>query len=154
MDTTLSNQAAAATTDVVRTTLTARIAAAHPAIVSLVAPAGFGKSTFVRQLLEGVGSSAVCDCRGVASDVDLARRLVPALADETPERSANLSQSETMLGDGHGSAADRVSVALAAWRTRPQTSTFVFENAEDAIADPGARVGRRNPRPPTRIADE
>ena len=138
MDATLSNQAAAGT-DLVRTGLADRVWAARPAIVSLVAPAGFGKSTFVRQLLEGAAASAICDCRGVASDVDLARRLVPALADETPERSASLSQSETMLGDGHASSADRVGVALAAWRTRPQPSTFVFENTEDAIADPGAR---------------
>ena len=135
MDTTLSNQASAGA-DLIRTSLVDRVWAARPAIISLVAPAGFGKSTFVRQLLAGAASSAVCDCRGVGSDVDLARRLVPALADETPERSNSLSQSETMLGDGHGSSADRVGVALAAWRTRTQPSTFVFENTEDAIADP------------------
>ena len=100
---------------------------------------GFGKSTLVRQLLDGVPAVAVCDCRGVTSDVDLARRLIPALADENPERSGSLSQSETMIGDGHTSAADRVGVALAAWRVRTHASAFVFENTEDAIGDPGAR---------------
>jgi DNA-binding SARP family transcriptional activator len=125
--------------DLLRTALIERVRAARPAIVSLVAPAGFGKSTFVRQLLAGT-AFAVCDCRGVASDVDLARRLLPALADENPERAANLSQTEAMLGDGHASAADRVGVALAAWRVRPPgPSAFVFENTEDAIAEPGAR---------------
>jgi DNA-binding SARP family transcriptional activator len=140
-------------TDLFRTGLIERVRAARPSIVSLVAPAGFGKSTFVRQLLGDVAAPAVCDCRGVASDVDLARRLLPALADETPERSASLSQSETMLGDGHASAADRVGVAIAAWRVRTHPSTFVFENTEDAIADPGARdflakllAGRPDPR--------
>lgn len=125
--------------DLLRTALVERVRAARPAIVALVAPAGFGKSTFARQLLEGV-PAAVCDCRGVASDVELARRLIPALADENPERSANLSQSEAMLGDGHGSAADRVGVALAAWRVPPPAaSAFVFENTENVIADPSAR---------------
>jgi DNA-binding SARP family transcriptional activator len=138
MDTTLPNQASAGS-DLIRAALVDRVWAARPAIVALVAPAGFGKSTFVRQLLEGAGASAVCDCRGVTSDVELARQLVPALADETPERSGSLSHSETMLGDGHGSSADRVGVALAAWRAHTQPSTFVFENTEDAIADPGAR---------------
>lgn len=128
-------------TDVLRTPLIERVRAARPAIVSVVAPAGFGKSTFVRQLLESriASAAAVCDCRGVISDVDLARRLIPALADETPERSAGLSQSETMLGDGHASPADRVGVALAAWRVRISPSVFVLENTEDAMAEPGAR---------------
>jgi len=138
MDTTVPAPAVAGA-DLARTTLLERVRAARPAIVSLVAPAGFGKSTFVRQLLGG-SPFAVCDCRGVASDADLARLVIPALADENPDRSANLSQSEAMLGDGHGSASDRVAVALAAWRVRPPGSAaFVFENTEDAIADPGAR---------------
>ena len=138
MDMTLSSPPTGGA-DLLRTSLIERVRAARPAIMSLVAPAGFGKSTFVRQLLEG-SAVAVCDCRGVTSDVDLARRLLPALADENPERSANLSQSEAMLGDGHASAADRVGVALAAWRVRPPGPTaFVFENTEDVIADPGAR---------------
>ncbi|HEY0395390.1 MAG TPA: BTAD domain-containing putative transcriptional regulator [Candidatus Elarobacter sp.] len=133
------SQPAEAGTDLFRRALIERVRSARPAIISLVAPAGFGKSTFVRQLLDGTGACAVCDCRGVSSDVDLARRIVPALADESPERSASLSQSETMLGDGHASAADRLGVAMSAWRVRAQPSAFVFENAEDALADPGAR---------------
>lgn len=131
--------ASATTSGLLRTALIERVWAAQPSIVALVAPAGFGKSTLARQLLAAYPSSAVCDCRGVVSDVDFARRLLPALADETPARSASLSQSETMLGDGHASAADRVAVVLAAWQVRAGRSAFVFENAEDAIADPGAR---------------
>ena len=127
------------TADLVRTALLDRVRAARPAIVSLIAPAGFGKSTLVRQLLEGTPASAVCDCAGVASDVDLARRLLPALAEENPERSTALAQNETMLADGHGTSADRLGVALAAWRVRTNPAAFVFENTEDAIRDPGAR---------------
>ncbi|HYZ16787.1 MAG TPA: BTAD domain-containing putative transcriptional regulator [Candidatus Acidoferrum sp.] len=141
MDHTLSALDLDHATDVLRTALVERVRAARPAIVSLVAPAGFGKSTFVRQLLEsGIAPAlAVCDCRGTESDVDLARRLIPALADETPARSAGLSQSETMLSDGHASAPDRIGIALAAWRAPISPSLFVFENTEDAIAEPGAR---------------
>jgi DNA-binding SARP family transcriptional activator/tetratricopeptide (TPR) repeat protein len=139
MDMTLPPVAAAAGTDLFRTSLIERVRVARPVIVALVAPAGFGKSAFVRQFLEG-SAYAVCDCRGVRSDADLARQVLPALADENPDRSAGLSQSEAALGDGHATAADRVAVALAAWRVRPPAaSTFVFENTEDAIADPAAR---------------
>ncbi|MEA2664223.1 MAG: hypothetical protein QOI11_1167 [Candidatus Eremiobacteraeota bacterium] len=126
------------TGDVLRTPLVERVRAAQPAIVSIVAPAGFGKSTLVRQLLADYPARGVCDCRGVGSDVELARRLLPALADENPERSLNLSQTETIIGDGHGSAAERLAVALAAWRVHGRPSAFVFENAEDAIREPGA----------------
>ncbi|MDB5093178.1 MAG: transcriptional regulator [Candidatus Eremiobacteraeota bacterium] len=125
-------------TDLVRTALLERVRAARPAIVSLIAPAGFGKSTLVRQLLEGAPAFAVCDCSGVASDVDLARRLLPALAEEHPERSANLAQNESLMGDGQVSNVDRVGVALAAWRVRTHPAAFVFENTEDAIGDPGS----------------
>ena len=140
MDITLPTPpAASACADLFRTALIERVRAAGPAIVALVAPAGFGKSTFVRQLLEG-SPFTVCDCRGVTSDVDLARRVIPSLADENPDRSANLSQSEAMLGDGHAAAADRTGVVLAAWRVRPPSaSAFVFENAENVVADPAAR---------------
>jgi DNA-binding SARP family transcriptional activator len=127
--------------DVHRTPLIERVQAARPALISLVAPAGFGKSTFVRQLIDAAKPRAVaiCDCRGVISDVDLARRLIPALADEAPERRASLSQSELMIGEGHASAADRRAVALGAWRLGPTPSYFILENAEDAIANAGAR---------------
>ncbi len=139
MDDTLAPPAPASG-DVLRTPLVERIRAARPAIVALVAPAGFGKSTLVRQLLADYPAHGVCDCRGVGSDVELARRLLPALADENPERSLSLSQSETIIGDGHGSAADRVEVAVAAWRVRGGPSAFVLENGEDALRDPGARA--------------
>jgi DNA-binding SARP family transcriptional activator len=127
--------------DVLRTPLLERVQAAWPALISLAAPPGFGKSTFVRQLIEVAKprATATCDCRGVTGDVELARRLIPALAEETPQRSASLSQSELVIGDGHASPADRTAVALAAWQVRASPSIFVFENAEDALAEPGAR---------------
>ncbi|MBV8749167.1 MAG: hypothetical protein JO103_05585, partial [Candidatus Eremiobacteraeota bacterium] len=115
-----------------------RVRAARPALVALVAPAGFGKSTFVAQLIRGE-RAGVCDCSGVTSDLELARRLLPALAEEDPDRTARLSQSETVLGEGDGSNADRLEVALEAWRRRGAESWFVFENAEHAIALPGPR---------------
>lgn len=122
-----------------RAALAERVLAAAPEIVAVVAPAGFGKSTFARELLAGFPAHAVCDCRGVASDLDLARRMIPALAGEDPARGADLAQAETALAQGQLGAADRLGIALAAWRERSVPSAWVFENAEDALARPAAR---------------
>ena len=67
----------------------------------------------------GFPAHAVCDCGGVASDLDLARRMIPALADEDPARAAALAQAETALAEGQLAAADR-SDARRAW-------LFIFE---------------------------
>jgi DNA-binding SARP family transcriptional activator len=137
MDTTASPRPA--TVEVPRAALLDRIRAARPAIVVLVAPAGFGKTTLARQLVEGLPAVAMCDCRGVASDLDLARRVVAALAAASPRQGAALSQRETLLGDEQAGVGERLAVALAAWRDDPAPTAFVVENAEDAIVERGAR---------------
>src|ERR1700731_3189456 len=106
-------------TDLPRAALLDRVRAAGPAIVVLVAPAGFGKTTLARQLIAGLPAIALCDCRGVASELDLARRVVAALAAASPRGSAALSQRETLLGDEQAGVGERLAVALAAWRDDP-----------------------------------
>jgi DNA-binding SARP family transcriptional activator len=122
-----------------RTALNDRVRAAAPAIVSLVAPAGFGKSTFARELIDALAARAVCDCRGLASAADLTRRLIAALGDEDPSRAGRLAQVETMLGEGQLTPAERQGIALAAWRAPAPASAFAFENAEDALGPRDAR---------------
>ncbi|GAC1416976.1 MAG: hypothetical protein NVSMB5_07360 [Candidatus Velthaea sp.] len=111
----------------------------RPHIVALVAPAGFGKSTLARQFVEGQDAFAICDCAHVADDLDFARRIVPALAEEDPQRGAALSQRELLLADGAMSSSERVTLALNAWRAPAGGSTFVIENAEHIGASPSAR---------------
>lgn len=121
-----------------RDALLKRIERAQPKILALIAPAGFGKSTLARQLIIGK-PAAVCDVAGVLDDLDLARRLVPALAQENPARTQLLTQRELMLGDGGTSIAERVNLALEAWKDQAPSSFFVFENAEHIARNPGAR---------------
>ncbi|HEY8315202.1 MAG TPA: BTAD domain-containing putative transcriptional regulator [Candidatus Baltobacteraceae bacterium] len=126
-----------------------RLDRVRPKIIALIAPAGFGKSTLARQLTGGLEATAVCDATGILDDLDLARRLVPALAVENPERTQALTQRELMLGDGGTSVAERVNVALEAWKLPTDGTTFVFENAEHIANCPSARdlfarlLGRR-----------
>jgi DNA-binding SARP family transcriptional activator len=122
-----------------RDALLRRLDAARPKIVALVAPAGFGKSTLARQLIASKSSVAICDAADAAGDLDLARRLIPALAAETPQRTRTLTQRELMMGDPGMSVADRVNLALEAWKEPVEDSTFVFENAEYVARDAPAR---------------
>ena len=68
-----------------RDSLLERLDRVRPRIVSLIAPAGFGKTTLARQYLAGRGPWAVCDCSGVRDDLDLARRLDPGACDGKPQ---------------------------------------------------------------------
>ncbi|MBV9271983.1 MAG: winged helix-turn-helix domain-containing protein, partial [Candidatus Eremiobacteraeota bacterium] len=111
----------------------------QPKIVVLIAPAGFGKSTLARQFVSESERSAICDVAGVMDDLDLARRLLPALAIEDPACTVELSQRELMLGDGGTSVADRVNLALEAWRAPTSSAAFVFENAEHVAGSASAR---------------
>ncbi|MEO9170851.1 MAG: hypothetical protein ABI278_06710, partial [Candidatus Aquilonibacter sp.] len=121
-----------------RTRLLERWERVRPKIVAVLAPAGFGKTTLVRQYLAENGGGAVCDCAGVRDDLDLARRLIPALAAESPDREQGLTQRELMLGDGGTSVAERVGIALEAWREQAR-GTIVFENAEHIANSAAAR---------------
>ena len=70
--------------EVKRRSLIGAFRTARPRIVSIVAPAGFGKSTLARQFLaEAGGEFVVCDCAGLVQPGDFARRILAALADET-----------------------------------------------------------------------
>ena len=124
--------------EVCRTSLLERLERVRPKILALIAPAGFGKTTVVRQFIAGAGGGATCDCAGVQDELDLARRLIPALAAANPEREQGLTQRELMLGDGGTTVAERVAIALEAWREQAR-GVFVFENAEHLAASVSAR---------------
>ncbi len=112
-----------------REALLERLRHLDPRIVAIIAPAGFGKSTLVREYLAERGGGVVCDCAGVRDELDFARRLIPALAGETPIREGDLTRRELMLGDGTVSVTDRIAIALEAWR-EPAQGCLVFESAE------------------------
>jgi DNA-binding SARP family transcriptional activator len=122
-----------------RDSLLGRVERVQPKIVALIAPAGFGKTTFARQLIAGRTGTAVCDANGIVDDLDLARRVVPALASESPHRTQSLTQRELMLGDGGTSVAERVNLALESWKEPADDTIFVFENAEHIARNASAR---------------
>lgn len=120
-----------------RDALLERLGRVDPRVVAIIAPAGFGKSTLVRQYLAERGGGGLCDCTGVCDELDLARRVIPALATESPQRIADLTQRELMLGDGTASVAERIALALEAWR-EPSDGCVVFDCAENLASKPAA----------------
>jgi DNA-binding SARP family transcriptional activator len=125
--------------EIPRSALLSRLQRASPKILALVAPAGFGKTTLVRQFLSLMGGPhAVCDCHGVRDEIDFARRVIPALAALSPEREENLRRRELMLGDAAARLESRIDLALEVWR-EPSPGIFVFENAEEIAERAPAR---------------
>ena len=120
--------------EIVRRSLLDRLDRVHPAILALIAPAGYGKSALMQQYLERAKASAVCDCGSLRGDLDLARRIVSALRVLAPENQ-RLVELDRLLGDGGISIVERIDLALDAWQERHR-GTFVFENAEAVFESP------------------
>ncbi len=113
--------------DVVRAELLQRLQAAMPRVLAAIAPAGYGKSTLVRQYAGQVGPAAVCDCMGVRTASDVAQRLAAALADGDAARTAALAHKRLLPSDG---AADWIAFALDSWSASSANELCILENAE------------------------
>ncbi len=129
----------AESTEIIRRSLLSRLDCTRLKLVAIHAPAGFGKSTLARQLVRGVAVSSVVDCAGVRDDLDFAQRLLPALAQESPDRTPSLIQSQLMLADEATAKPERALLALETWQAAAAPSTLIFENAEHLLTEPSAR---------------
>ncbi|HTW84123.1 MAG TPA: BTAD domain-containing putative transcriptional regulator [Candidatus Sulfotelmatobacter sp.] len=112
-----------------RTALVERVRAAHPELIALAAPAGFGKTTLARQLLadEPHGVLAAPTRPG---DLAFAAALLGALAQAQPERGADLARAAAALGDELVAPADRLALALAAWRVPTAPGWFALDELD------------------------
>jgi DNA-binding SARP family transcriptional activator len=131
-----------------RTELLERSIHALPRLVQIVAPPGYGKSVFARQLGELLPSFASCDCVGVRDVADLARRLIGTLAEARPLQAGDLARTELSLS---GDPGDWVAVALAAWSAEGPPAGLLLQDAEElaqsqALLELYSRLVRGAPR--------
>ena len=105
-----------------RSDVLARLRRVQPAIAALSAPAGYGKSTLVRQWLAD-RSAVFCDCRQASDALRIARALVPEIAPE--------------LEDGGSTIAERMERAMAVWQAA-QGRVAVFEHLDELAANDAA----------------
>lgn len=105
-------------------------------LISVIAPAGFGKTTLARRL---IGEFAVGAIAAIfSSDVRaFAGAVLDALEREDPSHAQQLAEARASRGGG--SVSEWTTMASDAWvRPPPGRSTFVFDNAEHIVADPHA----------------
>jgi len=104
-----------------------------PRLLWLVAPAGFGKTTFAKSLVAKNAAPAVCECRGLGNVAEFARRIIAALAGlPSDERAWPVQQRLPFTqNDAELSAA-----AAEAWVGTSGATTFIFEDAAEVTTDP------------------
>ncbi len=132
--------------------LVGRVLAEAPRALVLTAPAGYGKSTFVREYAQAFPHAAFCDC-DIARDGDgLARAVVDALAAGSPELA--LEVARIRLAQAAGGEPE---LAAALWsRARRDGPVRLRERrraARDRRRARAARTagGRRTGRPRARV---
>ncbi|MBV8172750.1 MAG: hypothetical protein JO219_12560 [Candidatus Eremiobacteraeota bacterium] len=94
----------------------------------LIAPAGYGKTTFAREIPREREHWATVDCSSISSELDLIRRTVGALIDEQPDRAARLSAYRLARDESLRSSMFEI---LDAWGETVRESVFIFDNVED-----------------------
>jgi ATP/maltotriose-dependent transcriptional regulator MalT len=101
-------------------------------IVSIMAPAGYGKTTLAMQLIADT-NAANCDCLEVAGPGDFARRLFAELAPYHPERATAWAYEQIATV---GNDEDATQLALSAWSLVGDPAVVIFENAESLVGIP------------------
>ncbi len=105
-----------------RERLLKRVAISGSRLISMVAPAGFGKSTVAGMIASERGPQIVCDAQGAQNAGAFAARIVAAAGADFVEGAETMSNAEL------------AAIILAAWASADERSVFVFDNLE-AVAD-------------------
>ncbi len=113
-----------------RERLLSRLTDGRARIVSLIAPAGFGKSTLAAQFAARVGRAAVCDCAWVEDRTGFLRAVLAALSEELPKLSASLATTQLLIADASRTATECLELTLKSWAAGASLSVFIFENVE------------------------
>jgi DNA-binding SARP family transcriptional activator len=106
-----------------------------PRLVVLTAPAGYGKSTFVRAYARRFSDAAVCDCEALRDADELGRRIVDALAAGSAELAIEIARIRLARGSD---ARAQMDVLLEFWGRASVPSLIAFENADGLRGVPGA----------------
>jgi len=114
-----------------RVRLLDRLHARAARIVSIVAPAGFGKTTLAQQFAATFVNDAVCDCSDVPDVAEFGRRLIQSLAQHDPQRGAGPALEQV---PAIGTVDDFPAVAVSAWSRASAPAVVLFENGE-CLAD-------------------
>ncbi len=128
--------------------------ACEPRLVRLCAPPGYGKSSLARLFARRFDRRCICDCAGVRTATEFARRAMSALAGESPRGGGPVAVTRLRL---HATQADEAAwsrALLEAWKSSQDRALFVLEHAEDVAAHDAALALLADllaARPPARV---
>lgn len=111
-----------------------RLTNAGPRVLNIIAPAGYGKSTLVRQYASTLPSSVICDAAAAQDAASFAKEVCYALAQgDAVRKDALADQSIAAAG-----APERwIEFALTSWSEWGGVALVVFENFERLSDMPG-----------------
>ena len=119
--------------EILRRALYERVRRSGARVVSIVAPPGFGKSTFARQLAANYDSYTICDLFDVKSRTDVAERIIDSFSQES-DRTQRLAEAKLSLFGSSYEPRAWTEFALSQWCARKSNSFLaVFENVESAL---------------------
>ncbi len=113
--------------EIPRKRLLQRVRMVEPRLLWLVAPAGWGKTTFANAVRAKSADAAVIDCRGINDATTFATQILAALRGDLAQPGGGGHQQHLPF-DEHGF--DLPAAAVRAWHTADGPSLVVFDSAE------------------------
>jgi LuxR family maltose regulon positive regulatory protein len=119
-----------------RDRILSRVAISESRLISIVAPAGFGKTTVADMIAASLGTGIRCDVTGASDLVSFARCVVAALRRAAPQRETALSSDLFKHLQPGVTSAQLASFVLDAWSTIDDDIVVVFDNLEAIVDQP------------------
>lgn len=119
-----------------RTALLERVRGRDPRLIRITAPAGYGKSMLASEISEGYDRVAVCDCLGATEPIDVAKRLLTAIAAWKGDEATTIMMGAA-CSDNDVAAWTRLAVEL--WHDETRPALLVIENLESLVGDVALR---------------
>ena len=113
-----------------------RIALAESRLISIVAPAGFGKTTIAKAVAEEHGSYALCDVAGVTNLQAFAQQLIRAVNHVAPERADELANDLFCHLQPGVTNAQLAGFVLDVWSSVDDRNACIFDNLEALTEQP------------------
>jgi DNA-binding SARP family transcriptional activator len=111
-----------------------RVAESGSRLISIVAPAGFGKTTVAEMIGAEIGTVLLCDAVSVGNVFEFAACIVRALQRDAPEREAALAHDLFVHVQPGVSSAQLAGFVVEAWESIDTRSVYIIDNLE-AIAE-------------------
>jgi DNA-binding SARP family transcriptional activator len=121
-----------------RERILARIARTESRLVSIVAPAGFGKTTIAKVIAEEHGSYAICDVDGVTDLHQFAQQVIRAISQFAPDRADALANDLFRHRPPRATEAQLAGFVLEAWCSIGERTVFIFDNLEALAEQPAS----------------